>query len=1208
MRYEIARTWQKNQGRTKRRCSCRRKLLGEHLEMRRLLAGTDPIIIDPIENNTPDFLVGALVDSSSSINVVPGSARYVGADSQAARFSEFDYSDAPSNVRVDIDDGIVLTSGDANLIVSNSSGDAGSSTDTGNDVDLESIVGESVLDTNSLEFAFTVPANTNSIQFDLIYGSEEFPEFIDEGFNDVAGVFLDGVQIAFDAFGRPLTVDNNFFVLNNSGFSNIPETEGTTSVTLPLIQYDGLTTQLTTTAPLDSTRSIHHLKFAIADSGDSILDSGLFLANLRTSDAVVSNPTTGGSISGVGTPGATIFIDANVNGVLGFDERSTVAGLDGSFAFDSLAPGTLVIREVASNQGAIVDLGPGEDLSGVILDDLASNPNVGGFGLNFGAAIPTGSFVSAVAYGNFDGNGRPDLVVANDYGSGWMAESTVSVIWNSDSGLGLSPTKINLGYERPQGLYVGNFGGSSTDDIAIAALGRNPGEGAILVSMDGGTTPKPVATGVSASAIAGGDLNNDGHMDLAYANYYSSSVSILYGDGAGHFMEGPTLAVGERPSAIAFGDLGGDSHIDIAVANYTSGSVSLYAGAADGGFMPGTTLTGIPDAKSLVVDDFDGDSRQDLAVSGGSQVVVYYQGSELALGSPQRIEFGRKLGGLKADDLDQDGDVDLLVASSEAGAISRLENSAQGFVYEVDFPSSPTSTANGQVPGPFSAIKTLAIADLNGDGIDDVAAAHFLRGISVHYGSISPVTPQDVVGIKWLDSNGNGVRDAGEAGISGVEIYLDDGNGVLDAGETSVMTGIDGSYSLPLSGAGTYVVREVIPSGFQQTFPVGGEHVVEFDGAPLTTSYDFGNRPSDTVTGRKWNDGNGNEIFDVGEFGLGGVTIYADLNGNDALDSSEPQTVTDADGFYSISNLGSGTFAIREIIPTGFIQTFPANGEHTVTIDGSPLAFSYDFGNQSIDTVFGRKWNDVNGNAIFDQGEVGISGVTVYADLDGNDVLDATDPQTTTDNSGFYRLTNLGSGTFAIREVVSPGFVQTFPTSGEHIITIDGSPLTSRYDFGNQPTGAVTGRKWEDANGNAIFDQGELGLSGVTIYADINGNDVLDAFEPQATTGVDGFYSLANLVSGTFAIREIVPAGFTQTFPTSGEHIVTNDGSMLSTSYDFGNTPTTPQRSSKRRSCARHSGLKRQPLQCLGQRFALWRTCHHRRGHSQPRWQRPACR
>ncbi|MGK7904275.1 MAG: Ig-like domain-containing protein, partial [Hormoscilla sp.] len=97
-------------------------------------------------------------------------------------------------------------------------------------------------------------------------------------------------------------------------------------------------------------------------------------------------------------------------------------------------------------------------------------------------------------------------------------------------------------------------------------------------------------------------------------------------------------------------------------------------------------------------------------------------------------------------------------------------------------------------------------------GFDDIQLT--LNSDEPGVGSIS--------GTKFEDANGNGLQDPGEDGQANVTIYVDgDNDGELDSGETSVVTDAEGHYSFTELEPGTYVVREVLPEGFTQTFPVG---------------------------------------------------------------------------------------------------------------------------------------------------------------------------------------------------------------------------------------------------------------------------------------------------------------------------------------------------------------------------------------------------
>jgi len=140
-----------------------------------------------------------------------------------------------------------------------------------------------------------------------------------------------------------------------------------------------------------------------------------------------------------------------------------------------------------------------------------------------------------------------------------------------------------------------------------------------------------------------------------------------------------------------------------------------------------------------------------------------------------------------------------------------------------------------------------------GPGSDtyDVASGGTCVTTSVSQGSVGfgIAVPHcaEIYGYKWRDLNGNGIRDPGEPGIAGVTITLNNGA----AGSTVTMpddpnTKEDetGKYCFMMLAPGTYLIREVLPAGYQQTFPSGNAgHTVSVGPIDIVTGKDFGNRP-----------------------------------------------------------------------------------------------------------------------------------------------------------------------------------------------------------------------------------------------------------------------------------------------------------------------------------------------------------------------------
>ncbi len=245
------------------------------------------------------------------------------------------------------------------------------------------------------------------------------------------------------------------------------------------------------------------------------------------------------------------------------------------------------------------------------------------------------------------------------------------------------------------------------------------------------------------------------------------------------------------------------------------------------------------------------------------------------------------------------------------------------------------------------------------------------------------------------------------------------------------------------------------PNNINQPLPGGVDDTINTLAYGLSTGL-VGGR----INGNVYIDKNLSRTKDAGDWDFPGVRIYVDLNNNDQYDNHEFSAVSNSTGDYSIL-VPAGTHTVRALVPSGYRLTAPLSGETTVTVTGTNTAFGVNFGHEQLNlNATGVKWNDVNGNGLRDPGEGVISGVRLYLDLDGDQRIDIGEPSAKTNDRGEYSLTFPGPGTYNIREVVEPGYVQTFPNAAsgfQHQVIVTGNaavdaPNLAGLNFGNKLT------------------------------------------------------------------------------------------------------------------------------------------------------------
>jgi len=340
-----------------------------------------------------------------------------------------------------------------------------------------------------------------------------------------------------------------------------------------------------------------------------------------------------------------------------------------------------------------------------------------------------GSFKPAVEYiadrgpytlaaGDVNGDNISDLVVVN-YNSNNVsillgsAQSGVQLITGNDLSVGTNPVFA----------AVGDFNGDGRLDLAIANEGTNEHaayEASILSGNGDGTFQTAVHYQLNGkpSSLAIGDFNGDGKWDVAVTDSEANQVSILCGKGDGTFDLSGTYAVGTSPSSIAAGDFNGDGKPDLAVANLLGNSVSILLGTGDGQFTPAVNYGTGGFTQSVVIADFNNDGKQDVAVASYipdtdvNQVSVLQGNGDGTLKASIQYEVGDQPLSAIVADFNGDGKQDTAVANFGEQSISLLLGKGDGKFEEA------VRYSTGKKP------ISIAVGDFNGDGKPDIVVAN----------------------------------------------------------------------------------------------------------------------------------------------------------------------------------------------------------------------------------------------------------------------------------------------------------------------------------------------------------------------------------------------------------------------------------------------------------------------------------------------------
>jgi FG-GAP-like repeat len=368
-----------------------------------------------------------------------------------------------------------------------------------------------------------------------------------------------------------------------------------------------------------------------------------------------------------------------------------------------------------------------------------------------------GTDANTIAVTDVDHDANPDVVV--------VGNGDIAVLRGAPGG-GFLPAATYAGGANPVAGAMGDFNGDGFNDVVVSNLAS--ADISILQNLGNGDfdAMRKLDAGDRPVAFATGDVNHDQHPDLIVGNQLSNDITVFRSNDAGGFDPPEFYSLTFGPKSIKLGDVDGDGNLDIAALSADGSTVGVLFGSPAGKFHD---LITIPFAQSLCcieLSDLNGDHRDDLIYAEDQRGVFGVLLSNIgSFGPPTTYLLPNGATALASGDLDNDSNRDVIVATaldvftfrgSPSGALTPYTTLgikdtnaiAVGALNKDSFPDlvigstevialfgDPSGTFQSRVHlgVPADKVTAVAIADLDGDGVNDIAATLYRIPLSEHF-------------------------------------------------------------------------------------------------------------------------------------------------------------------------------------------------------------------------------------------------------------------------------------------------------------------------------------------------------------------------------------------------------------------------------------------------------------------------------------------
>ncbi|VTR96973.1 Serine-aspartate repeat-containing protein F OS=Candidatus Accumulibacter sp. BA-93 GN=sdrF PE=4 SV=1: Cna_B: Cna_B: Cna_B: Cna_B: Cna_B: Cna_B: Cna_B: Cna_B: Cna_B: Cna_B: Cna_B: Cna_B: Cna_B: Cna_B: Cna_B: Cna_B [Gemmata massiliana] len=854
---------------------------------------------------------------------------------------------------------------------------------------------------------------------------------------------------------------------------------------------------------------------------------------------------------------------------------STTTASNGTFSFSNLAPGTYFVQEVVPS-GYVQTTGT----SGYAV-------TVGGTGIQSGGTSANNNFanfqkvkITGTKFQDMDGCGfgSDDVVLggvtiklySGTSTAGALVASTVTAANGTFSFEGLAPGTYFVQEVVPTGWT--QTGGNAGYVVTVGGTGVQSGGTASGKNFDNYKKPNPgidiekTTNGPTNSNPVAPDYDNEDAVDGAGVPILTPGSSVTW-----TYKVTNTGDVAFTTSQIAIVDDNGTPGVtsdDLSIANGKITFLSVLTGDSDNLLEPGEVwlykATGIvqdfsvPVSGSTVSFDFSGNS----AVSGTAGNVRTFTSSGVSVnasafsrdkttGAWSTAYLGSYGGGLGVTDTSESGSSNSHTVDNSGRDNYVLFEFSENVVIDSAFlgyvvGDSDLTVWIGTKTGAFNSHLTLS---------DSVLAS---------------------LGFTEVNLGGSSTRTAN------LNAALLAGNVLVIAAKTGDS---DDNFKIE-----TLCLQKVKPGVYEN------KATVTVPGASDSDLSHYKNPPAvvgGSISGTKYLDVSGNGLNKTAgtnspaDTPLAGVTIYLDLDNDGRLDVGEPETVTDANGNYLFTGLASKTYYVREVVPAGFVRTGPAlSDNYAVAVSAGKSYTGYDFANAetceddtvtcvsftirhtdgTCETVTDLRGRTREGDLITVTFNVNVPAGQTHqitfvsytapgADFDANTASQQKIYDLDTDEfgPGYHTLTVRVPNCYYQVDFVCGFAIDKLGPANSNIFYTPQKRLVSADNGGAEccdNDGMISGYKFNDADADGVWDNGEKGLSGWVVYLDSNNNGYKDSWETATVTDANGYYKFNNLAAGNYRVREVQQSGWVQ---SAAPALVALTTGQNKTGVNFGN-------------------------------------------------------